>query len=231
MWNNLHSFYNSKEFYNLKTTLMNERVNKNGELLCEHCHKPMLNRWDCIPHHTPVALTLANVNDYNISLNPDNLQLVHFKCHNEIENRFTASFKQKVYLVVGSTCSGKTTWVKEQAGKNDIILDIDSIWQMISNNARYDKPKTIAPIIFAIRDCMLDQVKMRNGRWSNAYILTTETNPLTRQRMCDSLGAEEIYIESTKEECYQRLYEDTDRIDKEVHKKYIDKFFEEFQRL
>lgn len=228
MWNSLHSFYTSKKFYDFKTMLMNERVNKEGELLCEHCQKPMLHRWDCIPHHTPIALTLANVNDYNISLNPDNIQLVHFSCHNSLENRF-GFFKQNVYLVVGSPCSGKSTWVKEQAGKNDLILDIDSIWQMISNNEKYEKPRTLGPIVFAIRDCILEQIKMRNGRFSTAYILTTETNPLTRQRMCDSLGAEEIYIESSKEECYERLYADTERIDKEAHKKYIDKFFDEFQ--
>ena len=54
----VHDFYKSKEWKQLKQILMNERLNENGELICEHCGKPILHTYDCIPHHFQIPLTL-----------------------------------------------------------------------------------------------------------------------------------------------------------------------------
>ena len=144
--NNPQELYKTKEWEKLKELLMLERVNDKGEIICEHCHKPIVKKYDCIGHHK-IALTNDNVNDVSITLNPDNVALVHFKCHNEIENRFGFNVRT-VYLVHGAICSGKSSWVKEQAGKNDLIVDMDSIWECISNNPRYVKPPTLKQNVF-----------------------------------------------------------------------------------
>lgn len=41
------------------------------------------------------SCTDNNVNDYSISINPDNIMLIHHRCHNLIYQRFEG-FKQKV---------------------------------------------------------------------------------------------------------------------------------------
>ena len=47
----LNNFYKSKEWIDLLELLKLERVTSDGELLCEHCHKPIVKKYDCIGHH------------------------------------------------------------------------------------------------------------------------------------------------------------------------------------
>lgn len=226
----VHDFYKSKEWKQLKQILMNERLNENGELICEHCGKPILHTYDCIPHHFQIPLTLENVNDPNISLNKDNLMLVHFRCHNQLEHRFS-SYEKNVYLIVGPPCSGKTTFVKEIAnGQEDLVLDFDEIWKSISINDKYVKPNRLKPVAFAMRECLMEQIKMRNGKWINAYIISTEPFVMNRKRLCDSLGVTEtIFMDTTKEECLKRLHENPQGRDIELYEKVINDYYENFQ--
>ena len=77
----LDTFYRCKEWENLLRVLKLERVNEAGELICEHCGKPITRAYDAIGHHKE-ELTPENVNDANVSLNPANIAFVHHKCHN-----------------------------------------------------------------------------------------------------------------------------------------------------
>ena len=77
----LYTFYRSKEWRRLLDILKNERLNDQGEIICSYCGKPIVRAYDIIGHHKH-ELTEENVNDFNISLNPDNVELVHHRCHN-----------------------------------------------------------------------------------------------------------------------------------------------------
>ena len=127
MFENPHDLYKSKEWQQLLENLKLERVNEEGKLICEYCGEEIVKAYDCIGHHK-IPLNNINVNDYNISLNPENIMLIHFKCHNKVHHRFGYELPQKVYIVYGSPCSGKSTWVDEQATADDLIVDIDKIW-------------------------------------------------------------------------------------------------------
>lgn len=227
---NKKQFYNSKEFYDFKTLLIQKRTNELGELHCEECGKVLLHRHDTIPHHCKIPLTNENINDVNITLNEDNIQLVCFQCHNKIEKRFS-SYKRSVYLIVGSPCSGKSSWVKENAnGQEDLVLDFDNLWKAISTNERYIKPNRLKPIAFALRECLMEQIKMRTGSWVNCYILSTEPYVMNRKRLIDSLGVDEvIYLDIPKEECIKRLYENPDGRNIEEYEGYINNFYDNFQ--
>lgn len=227
---NKKQFYNSKEFYDFKTMLMHKRTNEYGELLCEECGKVLLKRCDTIPHHCKIPLTDENCNDVNISLNEDNIQMVCFKCHNKIEKRF-CKVEKKVFLVVGAACSGKTTFVRENAnGEEDIILDFDQLWQAISINDKYVKPNRLKPVAFAMRECLMEQIKIRNGKWINAWIISTEPYVMNRKRLCDSLGVDEIiYMDTTKEECLDRLHQNPQGRDIESYEKFINDYYQNFQ--
>lgn len=229
-YQNKKQFYNSKEFYDFKTLLMHKRVNEYGELLCEECGKILLHRYDTIPHHYQIPLTNENVNDRNISLNEDNIQIVCFNCHNKLEKRF-CKVDRKVYLIVGAACSGKTTFVKENAnGEEDIVLDFDQLWQSISINDKYVKPNRLKPVAFAMRECLMEQIKMRNGKWINAWILSTEPYVMARKRLIDSLGIDEvIYMDVTREECMKRLCDNPNGRNIEEYTNYINNYYDNFQ--
>lgn len=223
--------YRTKEWKQLKNKLMHDRANAEGVLVCEYCGKPILHEWDCIPHHYKIPVTFENMNNADITLDEDNLMLVHFKCHNELENRF-CKIQRKVILVHGNICSGKTTFVKENATKDDLVLDIDNIWQMISINERYIKPSRLKPIVFALWNDLLEQVKMRSGTWVNAYVITANPRVLDRKRLMNEIGVTDVvHIDTPVEECLERLYQDEKRISvREEYERYILNYAQSFQK-
>lgn len=87
MKHTLDTFYKSKEWVSLVGTIRLQRINAQGDLICEYCGEPVVRAYDCIGHHV-IELNDNNVNDAMIALNPDNIQLVHHKCHNRIHKKF-----------------------------------------------------------------------------------------------------------------------------------------------
>ena len=215
----LNTFYKSKEWTGLVDLLRLERVNEEGQLLCEYCGEPITKKYDCIGHHK-IELTEENVNDTNISLNPDNIILIHFRCHNKIHRRFEG-FKQEVYLVYGAPCSGKSTWVESVANDDDLILDVDKLWEAVSMSDRYHKPNRLKANVFGLRDCIIDQIRTRTGMWRNAFVIGGYPLASDRDRLCDLLRARPIYIEASEKECFERAKT-------EAWKDYVVEWFDYF---
>lgn len=220
---NLDNFYHCKPWIKLLTQLKIERLNDEGELICAYCGKPIVKKYDVIGHHT-IELTDENVNDFNISLNPELIDLVHARCHNYIHNKLGYSRRQ-IYLVYGAPLSGKTTYVKETMNEGDLVIDIDNIWQSVSNCDRYIKPGRLKAVVFKVRDTLLDAAKYKLGRWNNCYIVGGYPLVSERERLIKELGAREIFIDTSKEECIARLHASGDR-DIEAWTGYINEWFE-----
>ena len=227
---NTDQFYGSKLWKDTKRNLWSERKNSEGFVICEHCNQPIISKIDGRCHHKE-ELTKQNVNDYSISINPNNLAWLHFACHNEIHHRFS-KYKRTVYLVVGSPCSGKSSWVRNVATKDDMILDVDRLWEAISINPIHIKNNRFLDIAMALRECMFSQIASRSGSWVNCYVLTTEPYSEERRRLCIRLGIETsniITMEATKEECLERLYQKPDGRDLELYTKLINKHYSRYQ--
>lgn len=212
----LYDFYRSDEWVNLLRILKLERVDAQGNIICAHCGKPIIRKYDCIGHHV-IELTEENYTDANISLNPDNIQLVHHKCHNIIHNKLYSGNRQ-VFIVYGSPLSGKSSYVSEVMTEGDLVIDMDSIWQCVSGQPRYVKPQRLRSVVFAVRDNLLESVKYRRGKWLNAYVIGGYPFQAERERLVDSLGAREVFIDTPYEECVKRLMECEDRDIKEWEK-------------
>ncbi len=213
---NLADFYRTDEWEALVAILSMERANEAGDIICEHCGKPIVLKYDRIGHHKK-HLTLGNVNDANVSLNPENIAFVHHRCHNEIHERFgfgKPNFRQpkKVYLVHGSPCSGKSTYAASVAGPGDLILDMDAIWACISANAAAQgihagHDDRLRHNVFKVRDCILDMIKTRFGEWNNAYIVGGYPRIMERERMATIYGAEMVHIDTPRDVCELRAQE------------------------
>lgn len=218
----LSSFYRSDRWTDLLTLLKNERVNS-GYLLCEYCGKPMVRAYDIIGHHK-IHLTEDNYTDANISLNPDNIQLIHHKCHNLIHNKLSYS-NREVFIVYGSPLSGKTSYVHEVMSEGDLIIDIDNIWEAVSGCDRYVKPNRLKSVVFSVRDNLLESVKYRRGKWLNAYVIGSYPFERERERLADDLSARLIHIDTNKEDCINRLYTCDDNRDRNEWAKYIEEYW------
>ena len=223
------NFYQSKDWINLMARLRLERVNADGDLICEHCGKPITRSYDCIGHHV-IELNDRNVLDASISLNPDNIMLVHHRCHNRIHQKLSMTDRRNVYLVYGAPCSGKSSFVRENMEQGDLIVNVDDIWQCISGCDRYIKPARLNSNVFVLRDTLLEQVRYRTGKWLTAWVVGGYPLTAERERLCKSLGAREIFIDTTRDECLQRLTEcaAVDGRDVAEWTRYISDWFEKY---
>lgn len=166
---NSTSFYQSKEWLATRQRIIYDRL-VNGETICEYCHEPIYKKYDIILHHKK-ELTFENYTNAAVSLNPENIMIVHHKCHNLIHNNLNR-VPNKIYIVYGSPLAGKSSYVKEQMQYGDMIIDVDRIWECISGINHLDgKPDGLKRNVFAIRDILYDQVKKRVGLYNNCYIV------------------------------------------------------------
>lgn len=220
----LDSFYRSKEWRKLVKNIKLERLNERGQVICSHCGKPIVHEYDCIGHHIKY-LTHENVNDPLIALNPDNVELVHHRCHNLIHKKMEHKERQ-VYLVYGPPLAGKTTYVNSIMNRGDLIVDMDLIWQCVSGLDRYDKPPRLNAVAFTVRDSLIDAVRYRRGKWTNAYIIGGYPYEGERERLVKDLGAREVFVSATKEECLTRLQATEDGRDKKEWTRFIQQWFD-----
>lgn len=204
-------FYKTKKWETFRKIIIDQRTGSDGFVRCAECGKPIIKPYDLIVHHVE-ELDDVKANDANIALNPDNVVCVHFRCHNKIHERFgynrPGDKKQqprKVYIVYGPPCSGKTTWVNAVVGKGDLIVDIDNLWQAVTNKDRYCKPKELNSIVLGLRDKLYDDIKYRAGKWTNAYVIASVPTVGDRERLVKRVSADEcILIDETKEVCLDR---------------------------
>ena len=231
----LQKFYHSKKWESFRKVFIAEHTSDDGFVYCAICGKPILKAYDLIVHHKN-ELSEENVADATVSLNPDNVECVHFKCHNILHNRFseghgatfTRAVKKQVFIVYGSPCSGKSTWVSENATANDLIVDLDSIWQMISINNRYEKPAALKSVVFELRDKMYDIIKYRSGKWYTAYVITGGAMKGDRDRLVQRIGADDlIFIDTPYAECIKRCGNRGDKVDEWIS--YVNDWFNTFQ--
>ena len=221
----LATFYKSKQWQKLLSVIKMERLDENGQIICAHCGKPIVNKYDCIGHHT-IFLTEENVNDTDISLNPDLIQLVHHRCHNRIHDKLGYT-KREIFLVYGSPLAGKSSYVDGIKEAGDLIIDIDRIWVCVSGCPMHEKHPKLNSVVFGVRDLLMDFIKHRVGKWDNAYIVGGFPLISERERICRTLGAREIFIDTPKEICIERLKACDDR-DQDEYMKYIEDWWRKY---
>ena len=240
-YDNTTQFYNGQDWANCKAQVTQERL-KDGALYCEHCGEIILksfnpnakNNKGAVVYHHKIYLTNENVNDASISINPDNIAVLHWSCHNEVHNRFNGvavAIERKVYIVTGAACSGKTTFVREHMREGDIVLDIDDLWETLSGQPRYIKPNAIKPIVFNTRALIKEQIAKGAGTWRNAYIIESLPLATDRKREAEKYKAHNVEIitmEASREECLNRLYMMPNGRDIKAYEEYINDYFSDY---
>lgn len=203
----IHAFYCRKDYLDLAQAC---KIKSGG--VCAKCGG-VFDISELRPHHK-VELTLDNIDDVNVTLNPDNIEVLCHDCHNAAHKRFGyAVGAKRVYLVYGSPCAGKTTYVNSVATRNDLIVDLDKIHRAICICGLYDKPDATKRVAFNVRDYLLDEVRTAtpHRKWQDAYIIGTYPDRIDRDMFVQDYGAELVHIDTSKEECIKRAYQDIER--------------------
>ena len=219
------AFYKSDTWEAFRANIIAERTEPDGTLRCAHCGKAITHRYDTIAHHIE-ELTDENVADAMVALNPDNIEIICFKCHNNVHHRFGCKVYKRVYIIHGAPFAGKEDYVNSIADADDLIVNIDRLWAAVRNNRLpdYTKPDALKAIVFGLRDKLYSDIQYRRGKWATAYVIATLPMVGERERLADMLGAEMIHIDTDKETCLVNAAE-KNFSDGKI---WIEKYFEEF---
>lgn len=216
------SFYKSETWQAFRRALIQQRGT-----VCPICHRDFMTDTSKLIAHHIHELTPETVNDANVALNPDNVEIICFDCHNKEHKRFGKG-THNVYLVYGPPCSGKSTLVRQMMHRGDLIIDMDNIFQAISGLSRYDKPDTLKSDAFAVRSLLLDRIRHRAGKWGDAYVIGGYPYKLEREDLVARLGAEVIYCDTRKAVCLANA-QSRGPFAKEWER-YIERWFDEYER-
>jgi len=226
----LKTFYTCSTWRKFRLLVIDQRISPDdGLLYCEHCNKPILQRYDVILHHVK-ELTEDNVNDSQIALHQDNIKVVHAHCHNEIHKRFSGQNKREVILIYGAPCSGYEEYAESLLNANDIIININYIWRMLNaTNAKYVKSDSMKQVVFSVRDTLYDCVKTRNGKWERCYVVVTVPSAGERERLCNALNIQRrLLVDVTMEQCLINLRNNQEGRDINQWTTYIEDWYESY---
>jgi hypothetical protein len=217
-WGTIHSLYTSREFALLKEQLLLER----GDVCECGCGRRFMGGWDCIAHHIQ-EVSEQNLNDVGITLNPDNILLVRHRCHNRIHERFGGGAYRRVYIVWGAPAAGKSAFVSDAARPDDLVVDIDRVWDAVCIAGQAVKPENVKAEVFALRDLLLDRIRTRSGRWKTAWLVGSYPLSGERERLARGLGAELIHIDTAREVCLDRCKDDGRR------RQWVEDYWQDYQ--
>ena len=113
-----------------------------------------------------------------------------------------------VYLIYGSPCSGKSTYIKKHFKDGDIVCDVDRIYSALCFNEEHQTELYTQEVASKLNDTLLDIIRNREGHWKNAYVVSLANTKEKLNKAMKRIKADEaIYIDTPFETCMERAKE------------------------
>jgi len=125
------------------------------------------------------------------------------------------------FVVCGAPCSGKSTYVIENAKAGDLIYDYDALQMALSGQGSHQHINEIRPYVVAARDAVFEQFESHVSQ--AAWIITSSPKAKVIDDLAARFDALVKYLPVSQEEAHERAKLDS-RPD-EWHD-YIDNWFE-----
>lgn len=132
----------------------------------------------------------------------------------------------RVCLICGPPASGKSTFVKANAGQDDIVIDLDTIAREYGMSR--DRPSEAITMLLLDRNERLAALASEPPE-RTAWVIMGGAGVELRQWWCNALGVEPdhlVVLTPPQEELYRRIMCDMDRRDvQHLHMRLVDKWF------
>ena len=78
-----------------------------------------------------------------------------------------------LHVIVGPPCAGKSTYARENAADEDVIVDFDAIAKALGSQTEHDAPAEVRECAFAARSAAIEKA-MASG--FEAWVIHTNPN-------------------------------------------------------
>ncbi|WP_394621279.1 HNH endonuclease [Lentzea sp. JNUCC 0626] len=167
---------------------------------CARCHGPA----DQVDHVVPLAIGGAKYD-------PANHQSLCADCHRaksaaELGKTYagrgprvrTYRVDNRVVVVSGSPCSGKTTYVRDRKQPYDIVWDFDAVALALGAPGDHAQPPHFLPFVAEMRDAFLGRLT-RKHQAPRVWVVTCDPH------LADRLpGAQHVRMAATRDQCMAR---------------------------
>jgi predicted kinase len=110
----------------------------------------------------------------------------------------------KIRVVIGASCSGKSTYIKKVKTPDDVVVDFDALAKALGSSVSHKSTGDIREVAFAVRDAAIR--KVMQGVKFDAYII--HTNPKQEHiHLYRDRNVEFILIDPGIEVCLERAKE------------------------
>lgn len=173
--------------------------------LCRMCHdRGIVRRASVVDHVEP------HKGDEALFWDVDNHQSLCKPCHDTLKQReevaagHSGPYQYRpewlrpsaipLTIVSGPPASGKTTYVTDRAGPNDLVIDLDIIASTMSGQPvhGWDRAKWLAPAM-RHRNALLGDLS-RNPMWDAAWLIISEADPDKRQWWADKMKPDRVVV-------------------------------------
>lgn len=141
-------------------------------------------------------------------------------------NKLTRTGSKKVFVISGAPGSGKSTYVQKAKKNGDLVVDLDLIASALQGSTeRHPDFEPVMDAVLATRDAIYKTIENRKGKWNNAYVITSNPSDLFVTALAGKLSAEVVKMDTSLEECKNRIQNDTSRREPEKDVSLVDKWF------
>lgn len=110
-----------------------------------------------------------------------------------------------VTIVCGPAASGKSTYVRQRAGSNDLVIDLDEIRSRLSGRPLYDPAPAFTEAALEERNRLL-RTLATDFEHDRCWFIVAAPNATERRAWQEKLGAEQvILLDVDADECRRRI--------------------------
>ena len=231
------SFYNSKKWKDARKAYVDNRIRIDGGI-CEKCkNKPGVEL-----HHIE-HLTPGNINDPDITINPDNLMLLCKDCHfaehraecfhNYVPEKYLYNGiwwdkmgiprKQWVTMINGAPGSGRHAAIEDYKMDGDIIIDAARIADALIVQG---KNENLTELVDNIISTIKPQVKNGKIDARQIYIITSIPGQAEAEAEAESWGANLMQMKADIDTCRDNIIATTTGRYRQIKLYQMEKYFE-----
>lgn len=109
-------------------------------------------------------------------------------------------------VVWGAPCSGKSSYVAENAKSGDIVHDFDRLYSAVSGLPLYERNEAISPYVWDLSEEVYQGIEKHSEL--NAWVINSVVDKSKAEDLAKRFDAELVVLEISREEAHQRCNED-----------------------